>query len=180
MSVQNTTEETQDRRKKRAVIARFALAGVAVLGIGAAATSAAWTDDAWFTADAAGATFEIEGSLNGTTWSPADDAATAVVIPAAQLANLLPGQTRTFTIQIKNTGSVPAAIVTTTTFAPTVAANAFETDPTVTVTGVTTPLAAGASATATVTVTTPAEWAAANQGKAETLTIRFAGTATAP
>lgn len=173
------THTSDDRRKKRAAVARFVLAGVAVLGIGAAATSAAWTDDAWFSADASAATFEIQGKNFAATpaWVDAD-AGFAIQVPADELANLIPGQTRTFDIQIRNNGSVPAMLVTTATFGSTAPANDFMTDPTVTHNAPAT-LAAGAEATVTVTVKTDPNWAAGNQGKSEVLTIQFQGTATA-
>ena len=82
------------------------------MGIGAAATSAAWTDDAWFSATASGATIELEGSLDSTplSWNVADDSATALVIPAATFAELVPGETRDYIIHVRNNGSADISV----------------------------------------------------------------------
>lgn len=173
-----TTAPADDRRKKRAAVARFVLAGVAVLGIGAAATSAAWTDDAWFSASATAATVELEASLNGTDWEPADTSATAVVVPAAQFANMVPGQTRTVTLHLRNISSVPLALG-----APVVTPSGSMftgTGPaTATVATPATPIAAGAATTVTLTVTTPPLWDASYQNASGSVTIQFQGQTTA-
>ena len=51
--------DRDERKRKRAAIIKFSLAGAAVLGIGAAATSAGWTDDAWFSASASAVATEM-------------------------------------------------------------------------------------------------------------------------
>ena len=168
---------TDRKRDKRRPIAAFALAALAVGGIGAAATSAAWTDNVFFSAQAQAATFNLQGSVDGTTWAESAKAdAIELVVPAAKLANLLPGQTRTIDLSVRNQGSVPAALVGTTTWAT---GATFATNPTVTLTNVPATLAAGATATFTVTVTAPANWDAANQGKTGNIVVTVAGTATA-
>lgn len=172
------TATSDDRRKKRAAVARFVLAGVAVLGIGAAATSAAWTDDAWFSASATSATVELKASLDGATWSDADAAGAAVTIPAATFANMVPGQTRTVTLHLQNTSSVPLALgapVVTPTGAMFTGVGAA----TATVATPATPLAAGDTTTVTLTVTTPAAWDASFQGTSGAVTVQFTGTTTA-
>ena len=93
-----TAQDGERKKRKRAAIVKFGLVGAALVGIGAAATSAAWTDDAWFSATATAATIELEGSLDTTplNWDVADDEATALVIPAATFAELVPGETRDY------------------------------------------------------------------------------------
>ncbi len=97
------SEANQGKKAKRRTVAKFALAGIALLGIGAAATSAAWTDQAWFSGTASAASIELEASLNGTTWVSADTEGAAVaIVPASTFQNLVPNETRTVTIQIRN------------------------------------------------------------------------------
>jgi hypothetical protein len=172
--------EEKDSRKKRAAYVRFGLAGAALLGIAAAATSAAWTDNAWFTATATGATFEIQGKNFATTpaWVDADTKGTAIEIPAAELENLIPGETRTFTLDVRNSGSVNADVVANYAFeSVTPTAVDFVADPSVSISSPT-HLDAGEETTVTVTVTTDAGWAEGNQGRSENLVIVFTGTAT--
>ena len=72
-----------DRQTRRRRIALALIAGGAVLGVGAAITLAAFNDSEFVTGDFGAGTFDIEGSLDGTTFS--DD-------PAA------PGKTLTFAL----------------------------------------------------------------------------------
>ena len=96
--------DADERKRKRAAIVKFSLAGAAVLGIGAAATSALWTDDAWFAAEASAVdpstAIDLQGAYVGTTATPQDsDFATAddepgtgtdfVTIPAEVFADAL-------------------------------------------------------------------------------------------
>jgi hypothetical protein len=105
-------DSPERKKRKRAAVVRFGLVGAALVGIGAAATSAAWTDDAWFSATATAATIELEGSLDTTplAWDVADDEATALVIPAAAFAELVPGEVRDYTIHVRNNGSADIAV----------------------------------------------------------------------
>lgn len=107
-----TPQDGERKKRKRAAIIKFGLVGAALVGIGAAATSAAWTDDAWFSATATGATIELEGSLDTTPldWDVADDEATALEIPAAAFAELVPGEVREYTIHVRNNGSADIAV----------------------------------------------------------------------
>ena len=107
-----TAQDGERKKRKRAAIVRFGLVGAALVGIGAAATSAAWTDDAWFSATATGATIELEGSLDSTPldWDVADDEATALLIPAEAFADLVPGETRAYTIHVQNSGSADIVV----------------------------------------------------------------------
>lgn len=173
--------EPVERKNKRRPVVAVILAALAVGGIGAAATSAAWTDNTFFSAQAGSATFDLKGSLNGTDWVESDNASSIqLVIPAEQLANLLPGQTRTIPLYVENTGSVSAALTASAAFAT---GADFVTAPTVTLDGVAATLtpASGASAqdTFNLVVTTPADWAPANQGKTGSIIVTIGGTATA-
>jgi len=107
------TTEPRDRRRRRGVVfLKFGLAGAALLGIAAAATSAAWTDNAWFSASASAATVQLQGSLDSTplSWQVANTKGAALEIPAATFTNLVPGQTATYTVHVKNNGSVAITI----------------------------------------------------------------------
>lgn len=167
-------DRDEERRRKRAAALKIALAGGAILAVGAAATSAAWTDQAWFSTEAAGASFELQGSYGGGTFEDADEG-DAITIPASQLADLVPGDSRSFEIQVKNAGGVPMSVEAEATW---VASGAgFVGAPTVDLAGVpAATLAADATATVTVEVTVPDDWDAANQERSQELEIVFTGT----
>lgn len=170
------------RRARRRTVTKFGLAGLAVLGIGAAATSAAWTDDAWFSGTANAATVELQGATNiaPLAWLDADTESAAVVIPANAFADMLPGETRTETINIRNISTValavpePAVVTTGDLFSGAEPA-------TVTVTSIPDfpgTLAPNAEQAVSVTVTAP-EWDNDDvdyQGATGTLTLQFTGT----
>jgi hypothetical protein len=167
-------------KKKGLPIVAATLALAAVGGIGAAATSAAWTDNVFFAAPAQAATFDLQGSLNGTTWVQSDNAdSVQLSVPATAFANLLPGQTRTVTLYVKNTGTTNAALTATAAWS----GSTFTTNPTLAVAPTTSTLTAAggstASTTITLTVTAPSDWNATNQGKSGTVTVTIGGTATA-
>lgn len=180
MSTLTQSTKTNESKRRRRGVARIALAGIALLGIGAAATSAAWTDDAWFSATASSAGIELEGSLDGTTWIEADtDAAgVAVAIPAATFANLGQGTTKTTTIQIRNSSSVPLAVtqVVAATGTVFVSGAGFTTPATVSTDFTPGTLAVNATRSITVTVTTPANWPSTYQSKSGAVTLRYVGT----
>ena len=182
LSTAPTTAPADDRRKKRAAVARFVLAGVAVLGIGAAATSAAWTDDAWFKAEASTPTIQLQGSndVMPRDWDDADTEPGAITIPSTAFANLEPGVARTYTVHLQNTSTVPLTVA-----APTVttAGDIFSGTKPAVVSAITAPgtlTASGGVAPVTVTVTPPATWNGdtAYQGKTGSVTLRFTGTTT--
>ena len=119
--------DADERKRKRAAIVKFSLAGAAVLGIGAAATSALWTDDAWFAAEASAVdpstAIDLQGAYVGTTATPQDsDFATAddepgtgtdfVTIPAEVFADLTAGDSITVPVWIKNMGTSDLVIAT--------------------------------------------------------------------
>ncbi|MCR6705515.1 MAG: hypothetical protein NVV66_12780 [Cellulomonas sp.] len=113
------TTERDERKRKRAAIIKFSLAGAAVLGIGAAATSAGWTDDAWFGAGASAVdpdtaidlrgAFVADGTPADGDFITADDAPgtgdDVVVIPAEVFADLTAGDSITVPVWIKNMGT---------------------------------------------------------------------------
>lgn len=182
MTIQHTIEETQDRRKKHAAIARFALAGVAVLGIGAAATSAAWTDDAWFSAAATTPTIELQGSNDAPiVWDNADAQVGAVQIPSTAFANLEPGVARTYTIHLKNISTVSLNVA-----APTVVATGaiFSGPNPAVIAPITAPgvLVPDDDASLSVTITPPAVWDDSDTYalKDGAVSLQFTGTAVIP
>lgn len=168
-----STVEEPRKDKKRAIIA-FALAALAIGGIGAAATSAAWTDNVFFSADAQAATFNLQGSIDGKVWAEGGEDA-KIQIPAAKLANLLPGETRTISLHVKNDSTVNAALTSTVQFADAT----FAANPTATVEDLAPTLVSGATDEFQLVVKAPADWAATNQGKSATIVVTIAGTATA-
>ena len=109
-----TVDERDERKRKRAAILKFSLAGAAVLGIGAAATSAAWTDDAWFTAGASAidpstaldlrGTYVDSGTPGAGDFEMADTNVTAVEIPDGVFAGLTAGDEVTVPVWIMNAG----------------------------------------------------------------------------
>ncbi|HCS59944.1 MAG TPA: hypothetical protein DIW46_00885 [Microbacterium sp.] len=175
------TAPTPERRKKRQPIIAFGLAVLAVGGIGAAATSAAWTDNTWFSAPAAAATFNLDASLDGKAWSEGtsttiDGVTTlAVEIPAATFANLLPAQTRTVNLWVRNDSSVDATLGNKVTFKN----STFAAAPTATVSDLAAKLTPAGTDQFTLTITTPADWNASNIGKSGTVVVELNATATA-
>jgi len=115
-TIPNTTtvDERDERKRKRAAILKFSLAGAAVLGIGAAATSAAWTDDAWFSAGASAidpstainlqGAYVDSGTPDVSDFKPADTDVTAVQIPVGVFADLTAGDEVTVPVWIMNAG----------------------------------------------------------------------------
>lgn len=105
-------EDEAERKRRRAILLRGAISGLAVLGIGAAITTAAWTDQAFFSAPATAATFNLQASSSATgPWTENDTAAGALVIPvgASQFGDLVPGSTaRTVEVYVKNDSTVEA------------------------------------------------------------------------
>lgn len=173
-----TTTTTPERReRRRRPVAAAILATLALGGIGAAITSAAWTDNVFFAAPAQAAEFNLQGSLDGATWVESDNPeAIELNIDSGALANLLPNQTRTITLYVKNTGTVNASLVHTEAFA---AGTTFTDAPKIAVTDLAENLAPNDSDAFTLTVTTPENWDAANQGATGTIVVTVEGTAVA-
>ena len=178
------TVPTKQRRRKREPIIAFGLAVLAVGGIGAAATSAAWTDNTWFSAPAAGATFNLQGSLNGTDWvegsATTADGVTSfeLEIPADEFADLIPGQTRTVDLWVRNESSVNAAITSSVAFDKN---STFTVNPEAAIVDLAETLTpqgeAGATDQFQLTVETPATWEQANVGKNGTVIVTVNATA---
>ena len=74
-------------------------------GFGLSATSAAWTDDAWTSTTATAGEVDLRGSADGTTWTHADTAGTAVTLAA--VSGLTPGESATRTVHLWNASTVP-------------------------------------------------------------------------
>ncbi|MFV0635043.1 hypothetical protein [Demequina sp.] len=177
---------TPTNAHKRTTLAKFSLAGIAVLGIGAAATAAAWTDDVWFTAEAEAATFDLQGSVDGSTWldvgvdpvpdDPDDDV--AIVIPATEFAGIGPDYSHTTTLYLKNAGTSditlagPNASDTGAIFEGTDGATVVVSPA---LTG--TVLTPDEQVTFNVTVETSADWPLSYQGTTGTITVQVTGTA---
>jgi hypothetical protein len=105
-----TSPTRKDKNGRRRKVTKFALAGVAVLGVGAALTSAAWTDNVWFGAAAAAGSVNLQGRVAGAPdWTENATKATALTLPAS-LSDLGPGQTRSITLELKNSGTVDLAL----------------------------------------------------------------------
>ncbi len=180
----STPVQPEQRKSKRRAVVAFALAALAVGGIGAAATSAAWTDNVFFSAKAEAATFNLQGSLDNSTWQESDNAnSIQLVVPASTLANLLPGQTRTIDLYVKNLGTAAASLTSSVAWA-TSPASTFAVNPGASVSGLAATLTPSGTAGATdafqLQVTTDSNWAATNQGKSGTIVVTIAGTAVAP
>lgn len=171
-----SSEHTEERSGKRRKVAAFLLAAVAIGGIGAGLTSAAWTDNTFFSASAAAATFNLQGSLDDTAWKESDDKnAIELQIPDTSFAKLVPGESRTVEVFVRTNSNVAATLTAT----PTWAASTFADNPTVEVTGTSTPLAGDTpSRKLTLTVTAPANWPTTNKGKSGTLVLNVAATTT--
>lgn len=170
----DATVEEPRKDRKRPIIA-FALAALAVGGIGAAVTSAAWTDNVFFSADAEAATFNLKGSIAGGDWKESDtESDIQLIIPDSELANLLPGETRTIDLGVLNDSSVGAALSSSVKFTGTT----FATNPTASIVGLADSLASNASDDFELVVQAPENWSASNQGKTATIIVTVSGEAT--
>lgn len=169
-------QDTTMRRIARRPVVAFALAALTVGGLGAAITTAAWTDNTLFAASASAATFDLEGSTDGTTWAQSDDSgAVQLVVPSSAFSDLLPGESREFALHVRNAGSVSAALTATAV----VSASTFTTDPSVSISGLISTLSANGSDEFLLTVTAPADWNTSNQGKSASILVTVSGEAVA-
>lgn len=75
MTVSNSTHPSQRSRKVKAL-----LAGGLVLGVGAAVTLASWSDQEWTEGLFGAGSFNIEGSVDGTTFTDHESEAGAAVL----------------------------------------------------------------------------------------------------
>jgi hypothetical protein len=168
-------DRQDERKRKRAAIAKFSLAGAALVGIAAAATSAAWTDDAWFSASGSAVDsdgVELQGSLTDvdSAYVDADTSGVAITIPPAELAGMVPNETRDFEVYVRNDGDVDLSVDAT------IAATGLLADATISTDFADDTVLAPSTAGTLVTVTVVADdWTTAAQGTTGGLTLRFSG-----
>lgn len=173
--------------RKRATL-KIVLAGVAIAGVGAAITTAVWTDDVFFSATATASSFDLQGRAGTSgTWLdvgvPGDSDTTPIVLTAAGLDALSPGETILVPFQLCNVGTVAGTVtaVSTPALTGTMPADALaELTVTVTAPTVTTPLPADAACATpvdgTLEVTTTANFPATAQGTSVDITFNVTGT----
>jgi predicted ribosomally synthesized peptide with SipW-like signal peptide len=108
-----------ERKDRRTVVIRAAIASLALLGLGGAITTAAWTDQVFFSAPATAATFDLKASLtqNGTfEQHQTSGDALLIPIPTSQFGDLVPGSTpQTVTVYVRNDSTVDADLSVSTT-----------------------------------------------------------------
>lgn len=170
----------KNRAGNRRNALKLGLAGIAVIGIGAAVTTAAWTDNVWFTAQAGASTYNLVAALDdsgkpGDWKDPASEAA-ALPISSEVFDELLPNDTVSTDVWVKNDSSTKTDLVVSVVATPEGAGSLFEK---VTATAVAdkTTLGIGEMTKVKVTVTTPDNWAQTYAGKTGSLTVKVAGTA---
>lgn len=172
-------------RKARAT--RIGAVLLAVVGVTAAATSAGFTNDAWFAGHASSANVSLQGKLDtDTDFKDADTSDLAIAIPAGTFDNMVAGEKREVTVDLRNAGSIPLDVAgKVATRQGKLLEDSTKTDITVAITGAdtdgTVELAADKATTATITVTAT-NWDAGMQAQSSdtnTLTIDFTGSAVA-
>jgi predicted ribosomally synthesized peptide with SipW-like signal peptide len=88
------TATTTTKRRWRGRRLRAILAGGLVLGVGAAVTLAAWTDNEYATGTFTAGQFNLQGSIDGTTYSDHNSSAGAAALSfSTPFSNLAPSQT---------------------------------------------------------------------------------------
>ncbi len=102
-------------------------------------------------------------------------AADHVTLPSAVLDGLVPGDVRTFTVQVSNDADADVLVTSAFAWAPVPSGQGFVDEPEVRVEGVPPQLGPGESVVATVRVSTPESWDAANRGRTGRLVVRFVG-----
>lgn len=160
-------------RRRAARAGLLALLGIA-LGVGTVtAATAAWTDQVWISDSIATGTADLEGSLDGTTWKDSSDAgAIELVLPA--IADLRPGDTQTYEVQVRNTGTLAADLTSTVTTSGALFGGTAPVD--AVLSGLPATLAGGGSDTGTLTITAPAWTGSTHQGETGTVTVTITGT----
>ncbi len=178
MSTSTAAHRDDSHRKSRAV--RLGAVLLAVVGVTAAATSAGFSNDAWFSANASSANVSLQGRLaSADEWNDADtdDNTVAVQIPDTTFKDMVPGDSREVTVQLKNAGSTDLALTKATqTEGNILSADNTDINVVINHTG---NLAAGADTTATITITPKADvWneTPALQDGQGSLIIDFTGT----
>ncbi len=110
----STTERTNGRSRSRKL--KAILAGGLVLGLGAAITLAVWNDSEFATGTFTAGHFNMEGSLNGTTYSQhASSGAAAVLSFTANPTNMSPGDVEyaPFAVRLDATTTYSALVTVT-------------------------------------------------------------------
>lgn len=172
----DTSTDSSPTRRSRAV--RLGAVLLAVVGVTAAATSAGFTNDAWFAGSASSAGIQLQGKLHSAAeYSDADDATAAITIPDSEFANMLPEESRTVTLDLRNASTLPVDISSRDIATGDLLDDKSGTTVKIDVADST--LAVDATTTATVTVTA-GDWAQGLQDNktGNSLTVVFTGTPT--
>ena len=174
-------------RGKVLTSARVVLAAGLLVGLGAAASSAAWTNGAYFRSGASSASVELQacssanpGATNPSwTCENADTSGAAhVVLSSSAFSLMVPGQTYSTTVQLRNAGTVPLTVSSTIAgIAEPLTGTAPNATLTVSPAGPTTIAAAG-SLNLTVTVTTPSNWDMSHAAKTSAAALEIVSTGT--
>lgn len=178
MSTSTAAHRDDSHRKSRAV--RLGAILLAVVGVTAAATSAGFSNDAWFSANASSADVSLQGKLSDSdNWEDADtdDNTVEVEIPEATFKDMVPGDSRTVTVQLRNAGSTTLNLAD----KPVTEGAILDSDnTTVSVSLGVTSLGPNATTTATITIAPKVDvWtekATSLQNAKGTLTVDFTGT----
>jgi hypothetical protein len=133
-------------------------------------------DNVFFSASADAATFDLQGSLDGKKWEQSDDKKSiTLTVDPAQFAKLLPGETRTVTLHVKNFGNVGAVLKSSVEWGST----SFAQDPKVTVSDLAEKLTADGTAgdadAFTLTIEAPKDWSTDNKGKSGVIVVTISG-----
>jgi len=163
------------RARRRALIAGgAALAGIALAAGSTALASASWTDRTWFQSSATTGTADLEGSIDaGAHWAQSNDGgAIELVLPS--LTDLRPGDTTAYPIQVRNTGSLPVALVGSVTTSGQLFTGA--SPATAVLSGLPGSVAGAATVSATLTVTAPAWTGFEHQGETGSAKVSIVGT----
>ncbi|MGO2658591.1 SipW-dependent-type signal peptide-containing protein [Mycetocola reblochoni] len=110
------SEKSASTRASRTKKTRALLAGGVVLGLGAAYTLAQWSDSEWAQSTFAAGQFNLEGSVDGTTFEEHPTSADAAELSfTADVGNLRPGQATAslFAIRLDSATTVDANVATT-------------------------------------------------------------------
>lgn len=169
-------EPPERRGGRRRNAARLGLLGLLGIGLGVGTlvvSTAAWTDQVVVANSVASGSADLEGSLDGTSWvDSADSGAIELVLPA--ITDLKPGQSRSFDLQLRNTGTLPAELVSAVASSGPLFAEPAPV--TTTLTGLATSLGGGAADTATLTITAPAWTGAQHMAESGTVIVTITGT----
>lgn len=100
------------RSRKPGMILKFGVASLAILGLGGAMTAAAWQDTITYSADAKAHTFDLRANYSGSPgWIGGGQGQTQVPLPASAFDGLKSGETREFSVALRNFSTIPASVV---------------------------------------------------------------------